>query len=543
MSGDAPTTERFPLHGRPSWREIGTLIAIVALAAILRLPGLADRGRFDADQGHDMRTLVAFTRDGVVPLLGPKTSVGEFHHGAFYYFLLAPAAAISKGDPVVVTAFIALLGIGAVALTWWLARSIATQMAGPATGSLAGFLAGLLLAVSPAAIDESTFIWNPNPIAFFALLSLASAWRARSGGNSAWWTVAVGAAGAVTQLHVLGVVFLIAILALGLLELRRDRGVGPALLGGVGIVALLFVPLLAHELQNGFDETRGVIAYLKGDTGSLGGGPIGALVLTLLRVVGWPLVGLVTDAPQLASILLAVTVGFVAWGLRLARGSSGIGYRWLVGLLAWSTLALAFVAPSLQVVVAGLPNDHYHAFVDPVVIILIAIPAAALLVRTSEAWRAARRPGALAATALVLAGIGAILVTEVARMPPWIDRDGGWAKARDAGARIVAVTGAAPVVLFGLPDFKLPDGIGFPIEHAGGRVVQPIDLFGFPSGTDVFVVACDRLFEDVMDAACGGAAEGAFVADLPEVRAGTAQPRLVDRFDASPRTSISIYAP
>ena len=37
--------------------------------------------------------------------------------------------------------------------------------------------------------------------------------------------------------------FLIAILALGLLELRRDRGVGVALLGGVGIVALLFVPL------------------------------------------------------------------------------------------------------------------------------------------------------------------------------------------------------------------------------------------------------------------------------------------------------------
>jgi 4-amino-4-deoxy-L-arabinose transferase-like glycosyltransferase len=519
------------------------LPVVVGLAALLRLPGLADRGRFDADQGHDMLTLVAFTRDGVIPLLGPKTSVGEFHHGAFYYYLLAPAAAISNGDPVAVTAFIALLGIGAVALTWWLARSIATRMAGPATGSVAGLLAGLLLAASPAAIDESTFIWNPNPIGFFALLSLAAAWRTRTGGRPAWWAVAIGAAGAVTQLHVLGVVFLVAILALVLLELRRDRSVGVALLGGVGIVALLFVPLLAHELQNNFDETRGVLDYLRGDTGSLDGGPIGALALTLLRVVGWPLVGLVTDAPQLASILLAVTIGFVAWGLRLARGQAGIGYRWLVGLLVWSTVALAFAAPSLQVVVAGLPNDHYHAFVDPVVVILIAIPAASLLLRAFAAWRATRRASGLAATSLVAAGIGAILAIELARMPPWVDPDGGWARARDAGARIVRTVDGAPVTLFGLPDFKLPDAIGFPIEYAGGRVLHPADLSGFPSGTDVIVIACDRLFDAVLSQPCRGPAEDAFVEALPEVTAGNAAPRLVERFDASPRTSISIYAP
>ena len=63
-------------------------LAVVGIvAALTRLPGLESRGQFDSDQGHDMLTLVAFTRDGVVPLLGPKTSVGEFHHGTFYYFL------------------------------------------------------------------------------------------------------------------------------------------------------------------------------------------------------------------------------------------------------------------------------------------------------------------------------------------------------------------------------------------------------------------------------------------------------------------------
>ena len=45
-------------------------------------------GTWDADQGHDMLVLRAFVRDGVVPLLGPPTSIGDFHHGAA---LLPPA--------------------------------------------------------------------------------------------------------------------------------------------------------------------------------------------------------------------------------------------------------------------------------------------------------------------------------------------------------------------------------------------------------------------------------------------------------------------
>jgi 4-amino-4-deoxy-L-arabinose transferase-like glycosyltransferase len=271
-----------------SRREALALAAILVAAALLRLPGLADRGQFDADQGHDMRTLAAFTREGVVPLLGPKTSVGEFHHGAFYYFLLAPAAAVSNDDPVVVTAWLAILGIGAVALTWWLARS----MAGP----LAGLLAALILAVSPAAIDESTFIWNPNPIPFFAALSLAAAWRGHEGGRARWWAVALGAAGAVVQLHVLGLVFFVPILVLCLLELRRNRAVWRGLVGGLAIVALLFAPLAIHELTSGFLETQRVLDYLRaGDVQDAS--PIGALAITLLRIVGWPIVGLVTDVP------------------------------------------------------------------------------------------------------------------------------------------------------------------------------------------------------------------------------------------------------
>ena len=128
-------------------------------------------------------------------------------------------------------------------------------------------------------------------------------------------------------------------------------------------------------------------------------------------------------------------------------------------------------------------------------------------------------------------------------MPPAVDPDGGWPAMRAAGARIVATVGTKPVLLLGLPEFKLPDAVGFPIQHAGGDVGQRVDLMGFPEGIDTIVVACDRLFDTVLGAPCGGPAEDAYVAKLTATFGGPTPPHLVNRFDASPRTSISIYAP
>jgi 4-amino-4-deoxy-L-arabinose transferase-like glycosyltransferase len=502
--------------------------AIIAIAAALRLVGLDSRHGFDADQGHDMLTLLAFTRDGVIPLLGPRTSVGEFHHGAFYYFLLAPAAAVSGSDPVVVTAFIALLGIGAVGLTWWLARSIG--------GSLAGVLAGLLLAVSPAGIEESTFIWNPNPIGFFAVLALGAAWKGRATRHARWWALALGSAGVVVQLHVLGIVFFVAILAIALLELRRDRSVAQGIIGGLAITALLFVPLLAHELQTGFLETQRLLDYLRGGDESQLGGPVTALAFTLLRVVGWPIVGLVTDVPMAAAIVLAVTIGLTVVGLRIARGDAATAFRWFIGTLAWSVVTLAFAAPSLQRVVPGLPNDHYHASLDPIVAMLIAIPAAWLFERARTAWGQARTPAAGFATVAIAAGIAALVFTAVIRQPAWFDPN-GWRAMQTAGVRIVSAAGERPINVVGLPDFKLPDAISFPIAFSGGHLVPSAEV----AAEGLYVIACDRLFERAIGAPCGGPAEDAEAARLHGIEP-TFELTLRDRFDASPRTSISIYA-
>ena len=545
---------------RSSRLEWLALAGVIVLAAALRLPGLADRGRFDADQGHDMLTLAAFTREGEVPLLGPKTSVGEFHHGAFYYFLLAPAAAVSDDDPVIVTGWLALLGIAAVALTWWLARSIA--------GPLAGILAGLILAVSPAAIDESTFIWNPNPIPLFAALALAAAWRGHQTGRARWWAVAVGSAGAVVQLHVLGLVFFIAIFVLALLELRSNRSAWRGIVGGLAIVALLFTPLLIHELTTGFLETRLILDYFAGG-GAGARDPAFSILFTLLRIVGWPIVGLVTDVPIAAALALAAFLGLVAWYDLVARGPARTALFWLVGVLAWSAVALALTAAGLQTVVAGLPNDHYHASLDPVVATLFGVTIAALLQRAVDGWRTRRvaaRVEPAAATGdsaarvhgpglepavvrgFVAGAVGSVVLiaivgAELIRLPP-ADRDGGWAAAQAAGARIVDRLHGPPVAIVSLPSFKSADGIAFPVNEALRRLPP-----GSATTSTGIVIVCDRLLESQIGAKCGGPAEDRFMfgegAAVPDPYTGITPSNrsLIDRFDASPRTAISVYLP
>jgi hypothetical protein len=274
--------------------------------------------------------------------------------------------------------------------------------------------------------------------------------------------------------------------------------------------------------------------------------------------VGWPFVGVVTDAPFASTLVVALAVVLGAWAAASLRGDLGLAARWLAGTVAWSAIALSVLAPSLQTIVAGLPNDHYHAFLDPVVVVLVSVAAIAIAapgtlpavtnpattsapigrVATDPApgSRTALRPGVdIAARALLGAVFVLVLALELSRWPI-ADPNGGWPAAAASGTRIVATTGSKPVALIDLPAFKTPAGTGFPIVMAGGTLTDD------PWSAAFIVVPCDRLFESVVGLKCAGPAEDRqmryLVAD-----GGHPEPTLVTRFDASPRISISIYRP
>jgi 4-amino-4-deoxy-L-arabinose transferase-like glycosyltransferase len=514
------------LEGRRRAALIAVPIVLFAIAAVLRVPNLATRGTWDSDQGHDMLVLRRFVQDGVIPLLGPPTSIGDVHHGALYYYLLAPAAALTGGDsPLAVVLLIALAGIAAVLVTWWLARDIA--------GPVAGLVAGLGMAVSASAVDESTFIWNPNLIALSSAIALAGAWRAWSTGRPRWWLLA-GLGTAITmQCHVLGVTLLPIVAAPLVADARRRtvpgqrRAVVVNGLGALLIIVLAFVPLAIHELTTDFSEVQAALTYIRegGDPNALN--PVLRFLVIGIRVASWPLAGLITDAPIAALVATAVLVGLAIVAAtrgelreRQAAGWLGLGLVWTAGFLT-------FASPSLATVVPGLPNDHYHAFADPMVFTIVGIGAAIL-------WRsgaAAARPTVTPGRVLVVVATVAFVGFNLARQPPAVHSD---FPAADAAARRIIAAGGDELTLRSIPGFKSTEAYGYPLVRAGASV--NVDTGSGPVTDPVgsLVVICDSLFEEVVGAPCGGSAEATIA---PPARYGDP----MDRFEAQPGRTISVY--
>ena len=504
-------------------------IGLVAIAALLRLPNLATRGTWDADQGHDMLVLRALVRDGVVPLLGPPTSIGDVHHGALYYYLLSPAAFLTGGDsPLAVTALIALAGIAAVLVTWWLARAIG--------GPVAGLTAGLLMAVSSAAVEESTFIWNPNLIALSSAVALAAAWRAWTTRRPAWWLLAAVGTGVTMQCHVLGITMLPVVGALLVADARarppgaERRTVWRFGLAGLAIIAVSFLPLVVHELTNDFSEIGAALDYIRsgGDPTALG--PIARFLVIGARVISWPLTGLLSDGALPAIGATAAVIGIIVWLARLGSASERQASRWLGLGLLWTAFALTFVSPSLATIVLGLPNDHYHAFADPMVFTLVGLGAGAL-------WRGSADPnadtGRLAGRVLAVAGVVALLGWNLANQPPAVHPDRGFPGAEAAAARIGTAAGGAELTLRSLPDFKSAEAYAYPLVRAG-EIVHFDSAGEAPLPGTAVVIICDSLFEEAIGAPCGGPAEATIA---PPDRYG--EP--IDRFEAAPGRTISVY--
>ncbi len=523
---DVPARPRDP---RRTMVLVAVPLLLLVLAALVRLPDLATRGTWDADQGHDMLMLRALVRDGVVPLLGPPTSIGDVHHGALYYFVLAPAAFLTGGDsPLAVVTLIALAGIAAVVLTWWLAQS----MAGP----VAGVVAGLAMAISASAIDESTFIWNPNLIALSSAIALSGAWRAWTTGRPGWWLLAAVGTGLTMQFHVLGVTMLPIVGAL-LVADARNRPAGAERrriwrfgAAGLAIVALSFTPLVIHELTTDFAEVNAVLAYIRngGDPTTLE--PLARLLIIGARILSWPLTGLFTDAPTVSLFAVVVVVAIVVWrGLIGAPRERGAAV-WLGLGLAWTAGCLTFISPSLASVVPGLPNDHYHAFADPMVFAIVGMGAAGL-------WRFGSSIGgrwSAVGPVLTVVAVGALVAWNVANWPPAEAPDGGFPAADRAAARIVANGGAGDVTMRSLPFFKSTEAYAYPLVRAGAVVHADDGTGPIQATSGTVVVICDALFETVIGAPCGGPAEETVA---PPDRFG--QP--VDRFQAAPGRTISIY--
>lgn len=496
------------------------LAAILVLAAVLRLVNLPSRGEWDDDQGVELLDVLHWVRGGDVPLLGPLSSLGNAHHGVAFYYLLAPGAFLTDNHPVAALTTLALLGVAGVAATWWLGRTVG--------GRLAGHVAGLLMAVSPSAIQASTFVWNSNVVAPAAALATAAAWHAWRTERARWWLVSAVGVLLMVNGHLLSFVFVVPLAALfGADVLRRTstedrrRMFWPAL-GALGIVAVGYLPLVIHELQHDFSETRGILAYVSGDVDPAGivapgGPPAAALPVIAWRLVVWPMSALVTSAPLWGIPAAALTIGALVVA---SLGSPGLarGYgRWAAATTAWAALAFTLLTPSLAVFAPGLPNDQYHAWLDPVLFGALGVAVARIAAHDTLRRR-------IVAFGLVVAGVTLSLTST----PPLTAPDGGWTAADTAALRVLAAAGDRPIAVTGVA--KTVAALGFPLQRRHANLVDPADA-------DVLVVTCDPLFEDAIGKPCGGAAERTVA-----IRNGFGRAAVIDQFTNGPRRVVTVFA-
>lgn len=230
-----------------------SLIAILLLAAYLRLWRIQDYMTFLGDEGRDALVVKRMIVDHKFTLLGPTASVGGFFLGPIYYYFMAPFLWLFRFNPVGPAVMVALFGIATVYLVYRVGREFFSQET--------GLFAASLYALSPLVVAYSRSSWNPNLVPFFGLLYIYSLWRIVKTSNWRWWFLAGLCIGIGLQLHYL-FTFLIPAGFLFLIIYRHQladiKNWGMKILG----ILIGWSPFIVFELRHRFPNTISLYNFI-----------------------------------------------------------------------------------------------------------------------------------------------------------------------------------------------------------------------------------------------------------------------------------------
>ncbi|OGG24454.1 hypothetical protein A3A79_04700 [Candidatus Gottesmanbacteria bacterium RIFCSPLOWO2_01_FULL_43_11b] len=216
---------------KKAYGEIIALILVLLTAAFLRLYRIAELTEFLGDQGRTGIHIYEAWQKKELPLVGPTVLSGQ-HLGPAFYYLIAPSFILTNFNPLAPAVFTAFLGVGAVALLWFLSKKlfgweIATMLAA-------------LWAVSPQIVSSDRVLWEPNMIPFFVFLFLL-------GLVKKWHVISGIVLGILMQLHYPNLLFV------GLTFLFK-----PSIKIIFGFLLAVF-PFFYYELAHGFEDILGVL--------------------------------------------------------------------------------------------------------------------------------------------------------------------------------------------------------------------------------------------------------------------------------------------
>lgn len=111
---------------------------------------------FLLDQGRDMMDVKKIVFDHKFTLIGPYTSLTGVFQGPLYYYLLAAATFVLKGNPIGAMMLMLAISISVIGVVFFFMKKF--------FGTVAASVSAFLFAVSPEAIAAATYFWNPHPM-------------------------------------------------------------------------------------------------------------------------------------------------------------------------------------------------------------------------------------------------------------------------------------------------------------------------------------------------------------------------------------------
>lgn len=238
------------IHAIVPWLPI---VAIIIVAAYLRLYKISEYMTFLGDEGRDVLVVKRMIVDHKLTLLGPTASVGGFFLGPIYYYFMIPFLWLWKLNPTGPAVMVGIVGVATVYLIYHMGKDF--------FGKRVGLAAASLYALSPLVIAHARSSWNPNLVPFFSTLFIYILWSIVVRGRWKWTLFAGICFGIGLQLHYL-FVFLLPVAVLWLLAWgSKKKYVMYALFGLIGFV-IGYAPFLAFEMRHGFPNTQSVVRFI-----------------------------------------------------------------------------------------------------------------------------------------------------------------------------------------------------------------------------------------------------------------------------------------
>jgi 4-amino-4-deoxy-L-arabinose transferase-like glycosyltransferase len=376
--------------------EFLTLLLIITLGAFLRFYRIYDFAIFLGDEGRDALVVKRMIVDYKFTLLGPMTSIGNMYLGPIYYYFMIIPLWLFGLNPVGPAMMVATIGTMTILLVFFVGKDF--------FGSAAGLVSSLLYAVSPLIITHTRSSWNPNPMPFFATLTVYPVYKALVLRDGRWLMLAAASLGVALQLHYFGLL-LIPIVFVLLLTARIKfpwRFYFWALISFL----LVFSPIIIFEFRHQFVVSQAIWRFISDKKQT------SFNIFSNLSVI-WPtykrlLVRLTCAQKILPGSFLAVLSAGILLGKLVRRflkkgTASDLAY---LTLFLW--LAIGLFGTNFH---QGDIHDHYLGFLFPTPFLILGFLA-------SLAWSKKLGKGLVVATTLGLVVLNLLNTSPISGVGP-----------------------------------------------------------------------------------------------------------------------------